>query len=183
MSHFPHADPNNATVTDSKFEFVTSNYSTPSMMETAKTSLIYILITLVVVGVCTLACIISCSLILHWKKGSLRESNVNHEYYEVIDPIYEAVNAVVMDSNHSGKRIRMADDENVHIKDNEAYIHFTSELDALQMDHNKSYVYQESPFNSSIPVIPEGLSLPLHRSVVKPSHCVITKTFNKRQVV
>ena len=127
--------------------------------------LYYILTALIAVGLCTLAGVVVCCifmLTLRWKKRTQRESNFNHEYYEVIDPIYEGViSTAITDSNHSGTQIRTENNnayKSVSVKENEAYIHITSQLDALQMDPNKSYVYQASPFNFNIPVIPEGLT-------------------------
>ena len=129
---------------------------------------IYILTALIAVGLCTLAGFFICcifKLTLCWKKRTLRESNVDHEYYEVIDPIYEAVSAAITDSSHSGMQIRTENNDayksrelkettthaslGIDIENNEANIHISSELDVLQMDHNKSY--QAGPFNSSFP--------------------------------
>ena len=135
--------------------------------------ILYILIALVAVCVCILAnVIICCILILRWKKEILREHSINHEYHEVIDPIYEAVcTATVADSNHSGTQVRLENNDayknmklketshaslGIDIENNEAYIHITSELNVLQMEHNKSY--QVAPFNFNNPVIPEGLT-------------------------
>ena len=161
--YYSHADPTN-TVTDS--EFITlGDYSTPDTMETIPqtpqmpiTYLIYILAALIAVGLCSLTgVIIGCifKLALRWKKGSLRENNVNHEYYEVIYPVYEMVNMSAA-VNNSGPQIRMKNNnayEGLNIKGNEAYVHNTSQLGALQMDLNQSY--QASPFDSDILVIPE----------------------------
>ena len=88
----------------------------------------YIFIALIAVGLCSLAGVtIGCifKLTLKWKKRNLRENNVNHEYYEVIDPVYEMVNMSIT-VNNSEPQIQTKNNEGVNIKDNEAYIHITS---------------------------------------------------------
>ena len=80
------------------------------------------------------------------KKRSLRESRE----YDVIDPVYEIVTGITVDSNHPGTQIRTENNDayksaRVNTTDNEAYIHNTSKVDVLQMDHNKSY--QAASFN------------------------------------
>ena len=161
---YSHADPTNVTVTDSKF-ITPDDYSKPDTMETIPknpqmpiTYIIYILASVIAVGLCSLAgVVIFCifKLALRWKKGNLRGNNVNHEYYEVIDPVYEMVNMSAA-VNNSGPQIRTKNNnayEGINIKGNEAYVHNTSQLGALQMDLNISY--QASPFNSDVLVIPE----------------------------
>ena len=170
------------------------------MMETPETAqfpityYIYIFIALVAVGMCILTGVIICcvfKLILRWKKGSLRESNVNREYYEVIDPIYEAVSTVtVVDSNHSEAQIK--------VKNNDAYksiklnersscaslgIDIENSINVLQMEHNKSY--QVAPGLSMLTTLlfQKGLLLHIHRNVIKFSLCVMTKMLNKQRVV
>ena len=67
------------------------------------TYLIYILAAVIAVGLCSLAgIIIGCifKLALRWKKGSLRGNNVNHEYYEVIDPVYEMLLLITLRLDH-----------------------------------------------------------------------------------
>ena len=185
MMHHPHADPKHAaTVREFEFEFdtVTFNYSTPSTMETPDTSptpIVYYIIALAAVGLCTVVvgAVIYCvfKLTLHWKEGNLRESNVNHEYYEVIDPIYGVVSAGrATDFNHSEIQIKTENNDaytslelketnphahmGIHVENNQAYGHITSdhELDVLQMGRNKCY--EAAPFNCNISVIPEGVT-------------------------
>ena len=108
--------------------------------------ILYTTAALIAVGLCTLVCIITgCifKLTVRWKKRCLRESNVNHEY-DAIDPVYETVIGVTVDTNHPGTQIRIENNDayksaRVNTTDNEAYIHNTSKVDVLQMDHNKSY--------------------------------------------
>ena len=57
---------------------------------------------------------------------------------------------LTVDSNHPGIQIRTENNDayrsaRVNTTDNEAYIHISSEVDVLQMDHNKSY--QAASFN------------------------------------
>ena len=146
-----HADPSN-TATDSKFDpFVILNYSMPSV-SVPGCPLMPILCTtaaLIAVTVGFLAGIITgClfKLTVRWKKRSLRESRE----YDVIDPVYETVTGITTDSNHPGTQIRTENNNayisaRVNTTDNEAYIHNTSKVDVLQMDHNKSY--QAASFN------------------------------------
>ena len=124
-----HADPSN-TVTDSKFDpFFTLNYSIPSV---PGRPILYTTAALIAVVLCTLAGVITgClfKLTLCRKKRSLRESNVNHEY-DAIDPVYETVIGITVDSNHPGTQIRTENNDsyksarvNICITDNKAYIH------------------------------------------------------------
>ena len=143
-----HADPSNTT-SDSKFDpFVTLNYSMPGL-SVPGCPLMPILCTtaaLIAVTVGFLAGVITgClfKLTVRWKKRSLRESR---EYVnDVIDPVYETVTGIIIDSNHPGTQIRTENNNayilsaQVNTTDNEAYIHNTSKVDVLQMDHNKSY--------------------------------------------
>ena len=114
--------------------------------------ILYTTAALIAVGLCTLTGVITgCifKLTVRWKKRSLRERNINHEY-DAIDPVYETVIGITVDPNHPGTQIRTENNDSyksagVNITDNEAYIHNTSEVDVLQMDHNKSY--QAASFN------------------------------------
>ena len=157
----------------------------PSTMETPDSTsptpimyFVYVLIALTAVGLCALVgAIIYCvfKLTLHWKEGSLRESNVKHEYYEVIDPIYEVLRAGrATDLNHAGIQIKMENNDaykslelkeanphahnfmGIDVENNQAYGHVTSEFDVLQMGHNKCY--EAAPFNCNISVIPERVA-------------------------
>ena len=146
-------------------------------METSDASLmpimhyVYIFIALITIGLLILAGVTICcifKLTLHRNKGE--SINVDHEYYEVIDPIYEAVSIAVKGSNQPGTQIEMKNNDayksktashasvGINIENNEAYIHITPEIDALQTEHNMSYVYQLQgpPFDLNNAVILEG---------------------------
>ena len=155
-----HIDPTIAIVRNS--EFVTSNYSTTSVMETPVLMYyIYTFTTLISLG--TLVGVISCcifKLTLCWKKRNLRESiNVinNYDYYEVIDPVYETIGTQIKVENNDAYKSIKLNETNSHasveidIENNEAY------TSAVQMEHNKSYVYQGLPFDlKNLAVISDG---------------------------
>ena len=140
---------------------------TPETAQFPITYYMYVFIALVAVGICILTGVIICcvfKLILRWKKGSLRESNVNREYYEVIDPIYAAVSTItVVDSNHSEAQIKVENNdayESMKLNERSSRaslgIDIENSINVLQMEHNKSY--QVAPFNVNNSVIPEGLT-------------------------
>ena len=153
-----HIDPTIATVRNS--EFVTSNYSTTSVLETpALMYYIYIFTALISLGtpVGAISCCIY-KLTLRWKR-SLRESTNanNYNYYEVIDPIYETIGTQIkVENNDACKSIKLNETNShasveIDIENNEAY------TSAVQMEHNKSYIYQGLPFDlNSLAVVSDG---------------------------
>ena len=149
--NYDHADLSN-TASDSNFDpFVTLNYSMISVPVPGRSlmPILYTTAALVAVGLCTLTGVITGCLLVCWKKRSLRESNINHEY-DAIDPVYETVIGIKVDSNHTGTQIRTENNNaynsaRVNTTDNEAYVHNTSEVDVLQMGRNISY--QAASFN------------------------------------
>ena len=161
--------------TDTKAILLTSTRSYNETDSEPGIFLISFLGALMAVGLCILAGVVVCcmfKLILHRRKGKEGVTGSSkEEHYEVIDPIYEAINAdsirsssgvcITMDNNDAYKTTKFVGktsyaSEGIDVANNKAYIQISSELDILPMEHNGSY--QAAPFKFIFPVAPAGVT-------------------------